>query len=1308
MSQATTSAANAARTFRRHEWAGLIGLLLVGLVLALFASWAVRNQERRQFWQEFEQRCQRWQAPIQEKLDDCLGMLQALQDFYAASDVVDAQEFHLFLRRFFERNPYVNLVAWVPKLSAAQWSDWQRRAIEVLYLPNTYQLRDLHGRAYEPSDPQEEIWPITFVEPQFQVEGWLGCNLAGHPDWPNLMGSLQHCSAPVLWTSWPLRHSDDSPRGLVFAITILRGGKEVSAPPASQGVALMVLDLSSFLDQYLESAVPPSVEVALWAESNNTPSASVVLHHRRARDGSPLEQQRVRQCLDAPGELRLVFTPTTAYTHGFTPWISWITLAGCLALAGVMELAAMAGFRRRHRLEALINKRTAELQQANRELSEEVRRRTQIADELFRHQQLLQGIVENSPAVIYAKDREGRYLFVNWYYSQLIGVRPQDIVGRTDFDIFPGEFAQRFQEHDRYVLARGQAMVFEETAPHDDGVHTYVSVKFPIRDQQGQPYAVCSISTDITERKRAEMALRDSEALYHSLVECVPLCILRKDREGRFTFANQKFCQMMRLPADQILGKTDYDFFPRHLADKYRNDDRRVLERGEIFEDIEEHQTPAGEKLYVQVIKSPVRDAAGNIVEVQCMFMDVTERKRAEQELQRAREAAEAANRAKSDFLANMSHEIRTPLNAVIGLTELLLQTPINELQRDYLQMILESGELLLALINDVLDFSKIEAGKLELERRPFELREQVGDTVKLLAARAGQKGLELALDIAADVPETVVGDPGRLRQVLLNLLSNAIKFTDQGEVVVTVRCQERQEDQVVLLFSVRDTGIGIPHEKQERIFQAFEQVDTSTTRRYGGTGLGLAIASRLVDLMGGRIWVESEPGQGSTFYFTARLGVSRTPDEAERRQRLADLRGLRVLVVDDNATNRAILQAMLESWQMHPVAVADAEAALAQLARARQTRQPFDLVITDAVMPECDGFQLVEEIRRQETSPPAILLLTSIDDPDMLARCQELRLPRYLIKPVKHSELLETIEQMLRPLPEGPMRPGRRGEEKSLGGVPATGRALRILLVEDSLVNQRLMVGLLGGWGHEVTVAENGPQALQRFAQEHFDLILMDIQMPGMDGYEVMRRIRAMEQHRGGHVPILAITARAMRDDQRKCQEAGADGYLAKPIRAAELAREMERVLQLAATANLAPEAQPSPEQASQASSQEPKVHWDEALSATRGDWGLLRQVVEAFLGEAPRLLEQGQVALVQRDAATLKRVAHTLAGNLRLLGVPSLAEVARKVQDAAQQQNWSQAEVALGQLRDLLEPTLAELGQIPVPSSSEVCNFS
>ncbi|GBD36272.1 Signal transduction histidine-protein kinase BarA [bacterium HR36] len=1300
MSRARMSGEAGKLPLRRREWIGLAVLLLLGLVASGLAAWGVRHLEEQQFWTQFERQCWQWQVPVQDRLDRALALLAALQDFFAASDLVEAEEFHRFVQRSVQRNAGLRLVAWAPKILAEKWPEWRRQALEVGQLDRSFELRDARHRPYLPSSPQEEVWPLTYIAPA-EASTCLGVNLASYERWPIMAASLSSPDALLEWISVVPDPVDSSRLHLVFLAPVESRQLSRNQTPSrlQQGVALVVMDVPKTVEDCLKNAVPSTVQVSLVAEGEEPPAAPVVLYRRLAEEpgGTLLTEKRVTCRLEGPNDLWLEFTPTAPYAGSFTAWGSWLTLGLCLAVVGLAEAGVISAARRRARVEALVRERTAELERANRDLAEEVRRRSEITSELFRHQQLLDGIVENSPAVIYAKDLQGSYLFINARYSELFGVQPQEIIGRTDADIFPAEFASKFQENDRQVLARGEALVFEEVAPHPDGPHTYVSVKFPIRNQQGQAVAVCGISTDITERKRAEIALRDSEALYHSLVECVPLCILRKDREGRFTFANQKFCQMLGRSTEEILGKTDYDFFPPQLADKYRRDDRWVLETGEIFEDVEEHQTPAREKLFVQVIKSPVRDAAGNIVEVQCMFVDVTERKRAEEALRKAREAAEAANRAKSDFLANMSHEIRTPLNAVIGLTELLLQTPINDLQREYLQMILESGELLLALINDVLDFSKIEAGKLELDHRPFDLWEQMGDTVKLLAARASQKGLELACDIAADVPGVVVGDAGRLRQVLLNLLSNAIKFTEHGEVVVQVRCQERQNDHALLLFSVRDTGIGIPRDKQERIFQAFEQVDTSTTRRYGGTGLGLAIASKLVGLMGGRIWVESEPGQGSTFYFTARLEVAKSQYRMEPQTQLESLRNLRVLVVDDSATNRTILEKMLQSWNMLTVCAGDADTALQQLAQARLAGQPFELVITDAAMPGRDGFQLIEAIRQQETSPPVILLLTSADHPDLLARCVELGLTRWLIKPIKQSELLEAILDSFHLRPAETTESASPSLDKTQPQVAMSSASLRVLLVEDSVVNQRLMQGLLGGWGHEVVVAENGQQALQWFSRERFDLIIMDIQMPGMDGYEVMRRIRSMERRRGGHVPILAITARAMRDDRQKCLDAGADGYLAKPIRAAELAAEMARVLGLASTPSRI-STSGTRALASETSTLPIQINWSEALASTRGDWELLRQVVEAFMSEARLLVEQARQALSQRDASTLKRLAHTLAGNLRLFGVHTVSEIARALQDAAERQDWPRADAAFYQLAPLLEQVFAQLQALPI----------
>jgi two-component system sensor histidine kinase/response regulator len=1311
MSAETMQATAWPRAKRWPFWISLALVAVVGTGASLFAAWAVRNHEEEMFWTEFEQQCRAWGEPVNSAVQESLALLAGLQDLFSASDQVDTEKFRYFVRRSLNRQKALKLVAWAAVTSAEAWPDLRQRAMRNWGVASQYELRNAQGQPYVPRSPQESLCPVTFVEPAGLADKYLGVNLASYTDWDQVVKSLGNTEAVAEWISAAPDSPETSRQNIIFAVAVKTGRMGRSPVPQNiqQGIVLVVLDAEQLVEQYLGGGVPEEVQVRLVAEGSDMPPAQNIVLYERAAGQATLAARSATCALETPDDVWLEFTPTQRYLGQWVPWRSWTTLAGGLVLLGLLEFWAVLGVRRREKIEAIIRKRTQEWEEAHRHLAEEARRRAEMAEELFRQQQLLYGIVENSPAVIYAKDSQGRYLFVNKRYCELFQVKAEEVVGRSDAEIFPPEFAARFQENDRAVLEHGRALEFEEFAPHSDGTHTYISVKFPVRDAQGRYVAVCGISTDITDRKRAELALRDSEALYHSLVECVPLCILRKDREGRFTFANQKFCQLLGRSAEEILGKTDYDFFPAALADKYRRDDQRVLSTGEVFEDIEEHQTPSGEKLFVQVLKSPVRDASGQIVEVQCMFMDVTDRKRAEEELRRAREAAEAANRAKSDFLANMSHEIRTPLNAIIGLTELLLQTPTNALQREYLQMILESGELLLALINDVLDFSKIEAGKLLLERLPFTLREQVGDTMKLLAARASQKGLELALDVAADVPEVVVGDAGRLRQVLLNLLSNAIKFTHQGEVVVEVRCSERTESECLLQFCVRDTGIGIPRDQQERIFQAFEQVDTSTARRYGGTGLGLAIASRLVALMGGKIWVESEPGRGSAFYFTARLGIG--PSEKDgREEQLARLRGWRVLVVDDNATNRTVLQAMLRSWHLQPETASTAEEALRLLQDARLAGVPFHLVITDVAMPGMDGFQLVEAIRQQESSPPIIVMLASAHYVDDLERSQKLGVARYLLKPVKHSELLEAVLSVCAPETAAAKTTDqeRPATSQALPQPKAT-RSLQILLVEDSLVNQRLMQGLLSSWGHEIIVADNGPQALEYFARRRFDLILMDIQMPGMDGYEVMRRIRAWEKQHGGHVPILAITARALPDDHQKCLEAGADGYLAKPIRAAALAREIERVLAPPSPAetgsapqrdtSVATSAEP-PSAAS--SSAESLVSLQAALSMTRGDPALLRQVVQAFLTEGPRLLAEAEQALTQQLPEILQRCAHTLAGNLRLFGAEKPAALAHDLQQAAQQRHWPRAMELIEQLRPLLQQVFQELGGLTASANS------
>jgi two-component system sensor histidine kinase/response regulator len=808
------------------------------------------------------------------------------------------------------------------------------------------------------------------------------------------------------------------------------------------------------------------------------------------------------------------------------------------------------------------------------------------------------------------------------------------------------------------------------------------------------------------ERKEMERRLCDEEALYHSLVETLPLNIFRKDREGRFTFGNSRFLKECGKSLDEIRGRTDFDFYPRELAEKYRADDLRVMSTEEMFEATEEHVRPDGDLTYVQVLKTPVYDARGHVVGTQAIFWDVTDKKRAEEALHRAREAAEAASRAKSTFLANMSHEIRTPMGAVIGMTELVLDTPLTGEQREYLEIVRKSADSLLGVINDILDFSKIEAEKMDLDHVPFDLRELVGDTLSTLAIRAHQKALELIGQVAPDIPAAVIGDPNRLRQILVNLIGNAIKFTQRGEVVVGVKKvstddtddTDRKRNRTVpsssvpsvssvdLVFCVRDTGIGIPPEKQRMIFDPFTQVDSGTTRKFDGTGLGLAISARLVQMMGGRMTVESQPGHGSTFRFTAVLGVADAPPP--RPMDPARVRGLSVLVVDDNATNRRILSETLSSWEMMPTCVSSGDEALAKLERAHAGGEPFALILLDAQMPGMDGFMLAERIRAHpEWGVATVMMLSSAGQPGTTARRRELGIATHLTKPVKQADLFKAI---LAALGEGVSERTASAGDQPGSPARATPHVLRILLAEDNPFNQKLALGLLGREGHSVVVVDNGAEAVAAMEHETFDLVLMDVQMPDMDGFQATAAIRQREVATGRHTPILAMTAYAMKGDRERCLQAGMDGYVSKPIRARELFEAMAAVAEMPR--------QPAPPLPLETGTSGEGPDWEAALRWVGGDRQLLRDLVRMFLESCPGRLADLRRALEASDAAGLHRAAHSLKGNLGNLGARVAEEQAQHIVSLARQGKLADAADAcraLEQSVERLRPALAAFAQ-------------
>lgn len=923
----------------------------------------------------------------------------------------------------------------------------------------------------------------------------------------------------------------------------------------------------------------------------------------------------------------------------------------------------------------------------------ELSHRRKIEVQLFESEAFYHSLVETLPLAMFRKDLDGRITFINRRMAEVIGRPVSEILGRTDYDLFPRELAEKYRADDRQVLQTRMMIETDEEFEHVTGERRFTHVyKHPVYSSSGQLVGLQGIFSDVTEQKRAEQALEQERYLLNALMTNVPDSIYFKDIDGRYLRINPAKAHSSRLSSpDEAVGRSDFDFFsPEHARDAFA-DEQRILATGESLVSKEEHVSyPDGRSRWMSTTKLPLRGVDGRVIGTFGVSRDITATKAAQAALQEAAEAAQAASRAKSDFLANMSHEIRTPLNAIIGMTELVLDTDLSPIQRQYLRMVQESGEGLLEVINDILDFSKIEAGKFTLDVGPFRLREMLGDTLKSLGLRAHRKNLELACHICADVPDAVEGDDGRLRQIVVNLVGNAIKFTERGEVVLDVSVEELTQDRMKLHLQVTDTGVGIPLDKFHTIFEAFEQADTSTTRRFGGTGLGLAISSRLVELMGGDIWVESKVGEGSTFHFTVDFGRCEAPPPSKAADPSV-LQGLRVLIVDDNATNRRILLEMLQNWGMRPAAVGGVSEGIAALQQAAEVSDPFGLILTDAHMPDDDGFAFADRLRQNpDLCKSVIMMLTSGDHADDLSRCQDLGIRGYLIKPVKQSELFDAVVRIIgSSTARVSSRPG-----EGLGALQSA-RRQKILLAEDSSVNQKLAVGLLSRWGHEIVVADDGAEAVRLEASTDFDLILMDVQMPELDGFDATAAIRRRETEHGGHTPIVAMTAHAMSGDRERCLSAGMDDYLMKPIRAEQLFDMVER--HGAGRCLPAPASEGNLQSAvpAEAAGIAPRIDWDAALKAVGYHEDLLHQVAGAFLDEAPRLLNSLGESFASANWKIFSRTAHTLKSALRTFGAGDAARHAESLEEVSRQSPEEITADAVQLLVDPVREILEEIGR-------------
>jgi PAS domain S-box-containing protein len=922
---------------------------------------------------------------------------------------------------------------------------------------------------------------------------------------------------------------------------------------------------------------------------------------------------------------------------------------------------------------------------------------TKRAEEALRQEEeRFRSLIEATAAIVWNTPASGQFEDEQPGWGKFTGQSFDELKGWGWLDaVHPDDRAETARCWRAAVASRSLYQA-EHRLRHHDGEYRHMLVRaVPILDKSGSIREWVGVHTDIDAERRAEAALREAEARARLLLESSGEGIYGIDTQGHCTFINSAAAEMLDYPQEDVRGKnvhalshhtrSDGSPYPEEECPIYQT--VRIGTRRRVADEVLWRRD--GTSFPAEYASYPLKGGDGEINGAVVNFTDITERKQVERELLRANEAAQAATRAKSEFLANMSHEIRTPLHGIIGMTELTLDTELTAEQREYLGMVKLSADHLLNVINDLLDFSKIEAGKLDLELVDFDLRDTLDDTVATLAVRAHKKGLELADHVAADVPDYLVGDPLRLRQVLVNLLGNAIKFTEHGEVVLRVEVQHQTEDEAQLRFAVSDTGIGITPEEQRKIFRAFSQADTSTARKYGGTGLGLAISARLVEMMGGTIELQSELGRGSTFFFTLRFIRARGTATRPRPAEPAHVHGLPVLGVDDNATNRLILREMLTKWGMKPMVVEGGPEALAALDQARASGSPFALVLLDAAMPGMDGFELAERIRQNpELVGATLMMLSSANRREDAARCVELHVASYLIKPIRQSTLLDAIMTAL-----GPSLSLESHTARSLQPAPSgQARPLRLLLAEDNAVNQRLAVSVLEKRGHHVVVVGNGREALAALERQSFDAVLMDVQMPEMDGFEATAAIRARESTIGVHTPIIAMTAHAMKGDRERCLASGMDSYVAKPLRPQELFDALELLVPATAAHPVAAEA----------SAQPLAVDLATALDRMGGDVELLRELAGLFLAECPQRMAEIHQAILRRDASGLRASAHTLKGSVANFGAQAAAEAAGRLELAGREQDWGDVEPAWAALEQAiagLTPALARLGQAGVP---------
>lgn len=909
--------------------------------------------------------------------------------------------------------------------------------------------------------------------------------------------------------------------------------------------------------------------------------------------------------------------------------------------------------------------------------------RKQALDTLRQSEQRFRHIVESAPNGIVMVDHEGKIALFNSQAERLFGYAEKELLDRPIEVLIPWRYRGLYPQHREIFLSNPQSRTLgggrELCGVRKDGSEFPIEISLNPLETPTGIHVLASV-VDITERMAADDRLRQSEERFRSMIENVKdHAIFMLDPEGRILTWNRGAERLRGHKSEEILGKHYSCLFPMEDCENGKPEQllRTARTEGQC-EDEGWRLRKDGSQFWANVVIAAVRDHRGMLIGFAKVTSDLTRRRRIEEELVLAKEEAEAANHAKSAFLANISHEIRTPMTGIIGMAGLLSDTELSPEQREYCDIIRRSGESLLTVINEVLDFSKVESGKLELEIIDFDLRSAITDVTELFSKQAADGGLQLISRIDENVPTELQGDPGRLRQIISNLVNNAVKYTEKGEVMVRVALVDEAQNHATLRFSVSDTGIGIPADKISKLFSSFTQLDASISRRYGGTGLGLAICKNLVELMGGEIGVESEPHKGSTFWFTVRLFKQAEYTRATSSARV-NFRGLRILIVDGNSANRSAIEGFLNTMGIVRQSASRGAEALELLRMAAAKDAPYDLAIVEFNLPEMDGLELSRAIRGEPTiASMKIILLTEVGKTGAERLAKAASADAYLITPVSYGRLYHCLVGLLGAAGEDdPAENGVSGESNA-GQNPAN--RLRVLVADDNHINQKVIASLLKKMGHRADVVANGKEALAAFKLVPYDIILMDVQMPELDGFEVSRQIRAMEQTKGRHTPIIAITAHARKSDKERCLSAGMDDYVSKPIKPKDLKGAIAR--RIAGVKDIPTRLSPS-----EPSGQAEVLNISEALVLVGGNRELLCEVARIFLDQYPQLLEDIRQALSRSDYASLGVAAHTLAASAGQLGGHRAFAAAKNLERISGEADMLQALAALADLERELQ---------------------